>query len=342
MTGNQLHPFSSDLNIPADWLQIKTIDMHTGGEPLRVVLSGLPGIEGNSILECRADMKKNHDVLRKILMWEPRGHADMYGAVVLRPFSEKSDFSVLFMHNEGYSTMCGHAVIGLTKLAVDMGWVKGSKVVIDAPCGLIRGEYNKSSKLVSFEGVPSFVISLNNRVDILNGQTIIYDLAYGGAFYAYVNSKQTGISLEPQNTRRLIDLGMEIKHSVIRTNNSILHPMENDLSFLYGTIFIEQGANNSSRNVCVFADGEVDRSPTGSGVMGRLAIHYANKEIQVGEEIKVESIIGSVFRGRVIRELEYGKYNAIIPGVRGEAYVTGQHTFVIDPEDPFKDGFLLK
>jgi len=342
MAGNRLHSFSSDLNIPPNWLQIKTIDMHTGGEPLRVVLSGLPEIKGNSILECRKYMQENHDVLRKVLMWEPRGHADMYGAVVLKPFFENSDFSVLFMHDEGYSTMCGHAVIGLARLAVELGWVNRLKVNIEAPCGLIKTECNRNSNLVSFEGVPSFVVSLNNRVDISNGQTIIYDLAYGGAFYAYVNAKQAGISLDPGNTRRLIDLGMEIKHSVIKTYDSILHPMENDLSFLYGTIFIEQGANNSSRNVCVFADGEVDRSPTGSGLMGRLAIHHARKEIQPGEEIKVESIIGSVFRGSVIRELKYGKYNAVIPKIQGEAYITGQHTFVIDPDDPFKDGFLLK
>jgi proline racemase len=335
----------------ADWLSIKTIDMHTGGEPLRVILDGFPAIKGNNVLEARQYAKTNYDHLRKSLMFEPRGHADMYGCILIPPNDEGADFGILFLHNEGYSAMCGHAIIGITTLAVEMNWVDvtepETKIVIDAPCGRITSFVKVESgevKSVYFHGVPSFVVALDQTVEVPGLGVVEYDLAYGGAFYAYVNSEKLNIDLTPENSSLLIQKGMDIKHAVIKSNVRIEHPFEADLSFLYGTIFIGGPVSDGidSRNVCIFADGEVDRSPTGSGVSGRLPIHFTRKEIAVEETMTIESITGSVFKGSVIRTEQFGKYEAIIPQVEGTAFVTGQHEFLINPNDPFKEGFFLR
>lgn len=339
------------LSVPTGWLSIKTIDMHTGGEPLRVIIDGFPPIKGNNVLEARQFVKKNYDHLRKALVFEPRGHADMYGCLLIPPNDEGADFGILFMHNEGYSTMCGHAIIAITTLAVEMNWVEvktGETIVkIDAPCGRITSfakVENGKVKGVYFHGVPSFVLALDQKVEVPGLGVVEYDLAYGGAFYAYVNSDKLNIELIPGNYNALMQRGMQIKKAVVESGVSIQHPFEQDLSFLYGTIFIggpiSQGID--SRNVCIFAEGEVDRSPTGSGVSGRLPIHYARKEIEIGETITIESITGSVFKGSIVRTERYDKFEAVIPQVEGTAFVTGQHEFLIDPEDPFKEGFFLR
>ncbi len=262
--------------------------MHTGGEPLRVIIDGYPEIQGKTILEKRNYLKENLDYLRTALMFEPRGHADMYGVLVVEPQNEDSDFGVLFMHNEGYSTMCGHATIAITKLAVEMGWVEVTTPVthikIDAPCGQLNSyaniDENGEVSSVKFECVPSFVIALDESVHVEGLGLIEYDLSYGGAFYAYVDADRIGLSLDRENNNQIIDYGRRIKQAVIKNKDNVKHPLEDDLSFLYGTIFISQKSEVHSKNVCVFADGEVDRSPTGSGVSGRAAIHYKKGEIK--------------------------------------------------------------
>jgi proline racemase len=336
---------------PLHWHKIRTIDMHTGGEPLRVIIDGLPALQGNSVLEYRQSIKSKYDYFRKVLMYEPRGHADMYGCILLPPNDEGADFGIIFLHNEGYSTMCGHAIIAITKLAVEMGWVETVEpttiVRIDAPCGRITAFAKIESgnvKSVYFHCVPSFVVALDQKVEVKGLGTVRYDLAYGGAFYAYVNANELGLNLTSANYSEIIDKGMAIKYAVMESNQQISHPYEQDLCFLYGTIFIGGPVTIGvdSRNVCVFADGEVDRSPTGSGVSGRMAIHYARKEITFGDTMTIESITGSVFKGSVVRTEQYGPYEAVIPQVEGDAYITGQHEFLIDPEDPFKEGFFLR
>ncbi len=329
---------------------ITTIDAHTGGEPLRIITSGLPPIKGNSILEKRRYMKKNLDHLRKILMWEPRGHADMYGCIVTEPTTKEADFGVLFLHNEGYSTMCGHGIIAVTKVALECGLIpmQGdvTKVKIDSPAGLISATAkikNNKVKSVSFVNVPSFVQALNQHVEVEGLGKIKYDIAYGGAFYAYVNANDVKVNLMPKNHIELIEKGMAIKRAVMKSF-SFQHPYEKDLSFLYGTIFIGDSVNKSaaSRNVCIFAEGEVDRSPTGTGVSGRMALHYAKGEIKIDEPMVIESITGSSFTCRVKEATKFGQYDAVIPEVEGTAFITGQHTFVVDPNDPLKDGFIFR
>ena len=340
-----------DFEPPKNWLRIETIDMHTGGEPLRVILDGFPELKGENVLEYRRNARENFDHLRKALMFEPRGHADMYGCILLPPNSDDGDFGILFIHNEGYSTMCGHAVIAITTLAVEMNWLEVSEgdnlLKIDAPCGRIDSfAIVRGGKLeaVRFHCVPSFVVALDLEVMLPDLGTIKYDLAYGGAYYAYVDADQLGLELTPENYSILIEQGMNIKRAVIAGGTDIQHPFENDLSFLYGTIFIGGPVSPGidSRNVCIFAEGEVDRSPTGSGVAGRMAIHQARNELGIGETMTIESITGSVFKGRVIEEVDYGPFKAVIPEVEGTAHITGMNSFVIDPDDPFKEGFILR
>lgn len=344
----------TDFTPNKDWLQIKTIDMHTGGEPLRVIVDGFPELKGNSVLEYRRYCKEKFDHLRRALMFEPRGHADMYGCILVPPNDEDGDFGILFLHNEGYSTMCGHAIIAISTLAIEMNWIdvqEGENTLkIDAPCGRINSfAHVKNGQVIGvhFHCVPSFVVGLDRTVNVEGLGNITYDLAYGGAFYAYVDMAKNNFDfdLTTASYRALITNGMKIKNAVTRSDIGITHPFEDDLSFNYGTIFIDhnrQPSGADSKNVCIFAEGEVDRCPTGSGVSGRMAIHKARKEIDYGETMAIESITGSIFKGAVISEESYGPFTAVIPQVEGTAYITGMHTFVIDPKDPMKDGFILR
>ena len=335
---------------PKNWQEIQTIDAHTGGEPLRIVISGYPELRGNTLLEKRADAIDNHDEIRKTLMWEPRGHADMYGAIIVAPDTPGADFGVIFIHNEGYSTGCGHAVIALTKVFVETGLISKiepvTEIKMDVPSGFIRSYAqvkNGEITRVGFHNVPSFVQSLDSMVDVPVLGSIQYDLAFGGAFYAFVDASQIGLDCSKENQQLLIENGMKIKRAIMESVE-MDHPVEPDMNFLYGTIFTgpPKNPNHHSQNVCIFAEGEVDRSPTGTGVSARAAIHYARGEIGVGESITIESIIGSTFSVKVDRLTSFGQYEAVIPEVSGNAFITGKNTFWINPDDPLKDGFILR
>jgi trans-L-3-hydroxyproline dehydratase len=336
---------------PADeWLKITTIDAHTAGEPFRVITGGLPALPGDTILARRRYAREHLDHWRTALMWEPRGHADMYGCIITPPVSPGADIGILFMHNEGYSTMCGHGIIGVTTVVLETGLLPMTAPVttvrIDAPAGLVTAHARVAEgrvQSVYFHNVPSFVLALGESVDVPGWGRVRYDIAFGGAFYAYVQAAELGLTCNPQDLRPFIEKGSAIKQAIME-QRPITHPFEDDLSFLYGTIFVDppQGAGAHSRNVCVFAEGEVDRCPTGTGVSGRLALHYARGEIGLDEPMVVESIIGSRFSGRIVETTTFGPYPAIIPEVEGAAYITGRHEFLIDPDDPLRDGFILR
>ncbi len=339
-----------DWQPPDHWLKITTIDCHTAGEPLRIITGGFPDLPGETILARRRYAREHLDYLRTALMWEPRGHADMYGCVVTPPVSPEADLGVLFMHNEGYSSMCGHGIIGLTKVVLETGLLPATApetvVKIDTPAGLVTAHARLDGgrvESVYFHNVPSFVLALDESVDVPGLGRVHYDLAFGGAFYAYVQAAEVGLTCTPDNFRALIEKGLAIKRAIV-ASRAIPHPFEEDLSFLYGPIFVGPpcGPGVHSRNVCVFAEGEVDRCPTGTGVSGRLAIHHARGEIGVGEPIVVESIIGTRFTGRVVETTTFGPYPAVIPEVEGTAHITGRHEFLIDPDDPLRDGFILR
>ncbi|MCB2214963.1 proline racemase family protein [Desulfofustis glycolicus] len=337
-------------NPPEGWQKISVLDAHTGGEPLRIVLAGLPEMKGDTVLERRTFMKNNFDHLRRALMFEPRGHADQYGAVVMPHCSPDADFSVLFLHNEGYSTMCGHAIIALTTVMLETGAVEmqypETTLRIEVPSGIVTAmaecRHGRVTN-VRFHNVPSFASMLGEKVHVPGLGQITFDLGFGGAFYAYVDAKACGVRMVPQHYRDLIEVGKAIKKAIIE-NFPIIHPFEKDLSFLYGTIFLGPAMTPGvdSRNVCIFADGEVDRSPTGSGVAGRMAIHHAKGELKIGQKMTIESLLGSVFTGSVVETTTFGPYEAVIPQVEGQAWISGTAKFYIDPNDPFKEGFILR
>lgn len=342
--------FDFNWEAPENWQAIETIDLHTGGEPLRVYTNGLPKIEGENILEKRKYFRDKLDYIRTGTMWEPRGHADMYGAVVTEPIREGSDFGTFFLHNEGYSTMCGHAIIALVKLMHDTGALvkngENKEYKIDAPPGLITARVElKNNKVVRtrFKNVPSFVLLTNKEIDVEGIGKVKFDVAFGGAFYAFVDAESIGIGLGQSDYNQLIDWGMKIKRAVA-SSFAIEHPLEKDLSFLYGTIFIgkAKNGNHHSRNVCIFAEGEVDRSPTGSGVSARAAIHYSKGELKAEEEITIESILDTTMTVKVLEATTYGSYNAVVPEVSGTASITGKNTFYFDPEDELKNGFIFR
>ncbi|MED5451641.1 MAG: proline racemase family protein [Candidatus Neomarinimicrobiota bacterium] len=337
-------------NPPDGWIEIQTIDSHTEGEPLRIILSGYPALKGKTLLEKRTNARRLHDELRKALIWEPRGHRDMYGAIIVEPDTLDADFGVIFIHNEGYSTGCGHAVIALTKVFVETGLIPmnepETEVKMDVPSGFIKSYAKVKNGQVTgvrFENVPSFVQSLDTEIDVPGIGKINYDLAFGGAFYAFVDVAQLGLNCTSKYQNQLIETGIKIKHAVM-DSVKMVHPLEPDMNFLYGTIFtgVSKNPNHHSRNVCIFAEGEVDRSPTGTGVSARAAILHAKDEIKTGESIIIESIIDSTFSVKVVETTTFGNYDAVIPEVSGNAYITGKNTFWINPEDPLKDGFILK
>ncbi len=335
---------------PPEWPRITVIDAHTAGEPLRVIIDGYPPLEGDSILARRRHAQQRLDHLRRALMWEPRGHADMYGCLLTEPVTEEADLGVLFLHNEGYSTMCGHGIIAVTRVALETGLLPRTDPVtcvrIDTPAGLITafGHWeNGQVRRVSFENVPSYVDSLDQVVEVPGLGSVRYDLAFGGAYYAFVQAEEVGLTCEGRHAPELIAKGMAIKRAIM-DSRAIRHPFEEDMGFLYGTIFIgpPEHDGSHSRNVCIFAEGEVDRSPTGTGVSARAAIHHARGEIATDEPLVIESIIGSTFTVRVKAATTFGPHEAIIPEVSGEAYITGRSTFCLDPDDPLRHGFLLR
>jgi trans-L-3-hydroxyproline dehydratase len=335
---------------PGDWIRITSLDVHTAGEPLRIITGGFPPIPGHTILEKRRHAREHLDHLRTAFMWEPRGHADMYGAILTEPATDDGDAGVLFLHNEGFSTMCGHGIIGLAMAGVNTGAVPEGRepgvLRFDTPAGRVTAfSHFQGDRVIeaSFENVPSFVYTRDEVVEVEGIGEIRYDVAFGGAFYAFCNAEELGVSLDAEAFRTLMDLGMRVKRSVM-DSLVIEHPYEPDLGFLYGTIIVGEARDqgNHSRNVCIFADGEVDRSPTGTGISARAALLHSRDEIAVGEPFTVESLLGTTFTGEVRETIRFGPFEGIVPRVSGTSYPTGRNELFLDPADPLRNGFILR
>ena len=368
-------------------LRLKTIDAHAAGEPLRLIVDGFPSPRGKTMLEKRAWVSRHADHLRRALMLEPRGHADMYGAILTEPVAPGSHAGVLFMHNEGYSTMCGHGVIAVTTIALERGLIMpgqdGGAVVYDSPAGTIRARARwagraglptdlsagaqgakveaRSAKVgragaaggagqttlaarvesVSFVNVPSFVLHGGLNVKLASRQ-IRVDVAFGGAFYAIVDSEAVGLPIDAAHLPELRRVGMEIKEA-IESVHDITHPLERGLQGIYGTIFTGPPSDESAdlRNVTVFADAEVDRSPCGTGTAAVMAVVEAMGLLSDTKPFVHESLIGTRFTGRVSARTVVGELEAIVPEIEGSAWITGEHTFLVDDDDPLKEGFRL-
>ncbi|SNT28631.1 proline racemase [Streptosporangium subroseum] len=323
---------------------IETIDYHTAGEPFRIVVAGVPGIAGDTVLERReAARAPEIDAVRRLLCHEPRGHADMYGCFLVPPDDPGAHLGVLFWHKDGYSTACGHGTIALGVYAVDSGLVKAdpdgeTDVVVDVPSGRVTARVRCVAgriEAVTFRNVPSYVLARGIRLDPVSGVPgITVDVAYGGALYASVPAAAFGLSVVPEHLTELIALGRAIK-AALADHPAARHPGDDRLSGIYGVIFHDELGPGHQRNVTVFADGEVDRSPCGSGTAARLALLHDDGFTGT---LVHESIVGTSFRARVAEVTDEG----VVAEVEGMAYRTGDHRFALDPRDPVGTGFTLR
>ncbi|CDH54716.1 proline racemase [Lichtheimia corymbifera JMRC:FSU:9682] len=339
---------------------ICTVEMHTGGEPFRIVTSGIPRMPGKTIVERRAWLKENADDLRRALMLEPRGHADMYGGYLTDPISPGADFGIIFVHNEGYSDHCGHGTIALATVAVQLGWIQHrtipeTRVGIDAPCGFIEAWVTwdgKRASSVRFINVPSFIWKRDVTVNTPTFGNVTGDIAFGGAFYFYTDGAPHDIKIHPRQLTLITQFGTEVKQAV-NAAIQVQHPDIPEINHIYGTI-VAAGArggddetsttstHHHQANCCIFADSEVDRSPTGSGTAGRVAQLYLRGQLAKDQVLVNESIIGSVFKGKVLKETKVGSFDAVIPQIEGSAHIVGHAQWIIDESDPLTYGFLVK
>ena len=304
------------------------------------------------MLDKRAWAQKRLDHLRRAIMLEPRGHADMYGALLTEPVNAGAHAGVLFMHNEGWSTMCGHGIIAVTTIALqrDLIWSGEPSLVLDSPAGpiearaAIKTEADGTRRVssVSFRNVPSFVVEAGLPITVSGGRTLLVDIAFGGAFYAIVDAEAAGLAVDPSRLPDLRRVGTEVKREVERLRQ-VVHPLDPGLKGIYGTIFTAppQHAEAHLRNVTIFADAEVDRSPCGTGTAAVMAVLSEMGVLTDDVPFAHESIVGTLFHGRIAGRVRVGELAAIVPEIQGSAWITGEHTFLIDGDDPLKAGFRL-
>ncbi len=337
-------------------LAVSTVDYHTGGEPFRIVTGGVPPLQGATILERRRFAGDHLDHVRRLLVNEPRGHADMYGCHVVPPNDDGADLGVVFFHNEGYSTACGHGTIALVTWALESGVVPidgpRTRVVVDVPSGrlecLARVDVAAGRvRSVRFRNVPSFVLAEGVVVPSSAGP-ITVDVSYGGAFYGSAGARSLGLGVDRASLPRLIALQRELRPA-LEAALDVVHPDEPELRGIYGIIWWQDEATEpgdeaalTQRNVTVFADGEVDRSPCGSGTSARLALLHRAGRLATGATLRHRSIVDSVFAGWVTGETTVAGRPAVITEVEGSAHLAGRHHFVLDPTDPLGTGFLLR
>jgi len=328
---------------------VSTIDSHAAGEPIRLITAGIPPLHGTTTLERRQELLQHHDHLRRTLLFEPRGHADMYGAILTPPTTTDADYGIIFLTNEGYSTMCGHGIIAVTTTLIETGMFPtiGPETVIgyDAPAGFIRAHATVADGRVTsvrFRNVPSFVMEEGITIETSVGRLTV-DVSWGGASYALVEASALGLDVIPEQTKDLTRLGMEIKHAV-EAATSIRHPDHPELHGLYGTIISEAPRlpGSDGRNITIYAEGAVDRSPCGTGTSAKLAWLWKNGKIGLNQPYVHESVISTTFTGTVVGETTYAGRPAVDTDIAGRGFITGLHQFLVDDADPTSGGFLVR
>jgi len=335
------------LTFPPRAARLSFTDMHMGGEPVRIVTGGYPTLAGATILDKRREARETHDHLRRAMMHEPRGHAGMYGAIPVTPSHPEAALGVLFTHHEGYSTMCGHATIALGRWIVDQGLVEKSSPVtrfaIEAPCGLLRiacAIENGEASHVSFESVPAFAEAIDVEVDIPGYGRVVTDIAYGGAYYAILPASRFGLDFFETPIETLTAAAAALTEA-LRRSYPLSHPEEPDLGFFYGTILTDDApADAESFNLCIFAERQIDRSPTGSGVTARMALDHAKGRIGLDRPRIFRGISGEPMTGRVLRRADYAKPACVIE-VGGRGYYSGAGEFLFEDGDRLRCGFTL-
>lgn len=333
--------------------EVRTVDYHTGGEPFRIVVDGAPEMRGSTVLDRRAWLTEHADDVRRLLVNEPRGHADMYGCYVVPADDDAAALGTVFFHKDGYSTACGHGTIALATWAVETGLVAAlddgeTTLAIDVPSGRVSARVRTAAgrvHAVAFRNVPAYVTARQLEVATSAGP-VLADVSYGGAFYASVRAADLGLRIHADDLPRLTELGREVKWA-LNDATAAQHHDDPRLSGVYGTIWWEDAPTHDpaallQRNVTVFADGEVDRSPCGSGTSARLALLADAGALEPGRHLLHESIVGSRFVGRVVQDVQVHGRPAVVTEVEGRAHRTGTHTFVLDPDDELGLGFQLR
>lgn len=328
--------------------ELKTIDSHTMGEPTRIVYDGFPELPGENMMEKKKYLISHYDDLRRALMLEPRGHRDMFGALLTEPIHKEADFGVIFMDSGGCLNMCGHGSIGAASMIVETQMVETrepyTEVVLDAPSGLIRAqvlvEHGKAQK-VSILNVPAFLYKQDLKMDVPGYGMITYDISFGGSFFALVDAEQIGLELSLENVEEITELGMLLRKRINETVE-IKHPYLDittvDLVEFYAHTDTPEA---DMKNCVIFGDAQVDRSPCGTGTSAKMAALYAKGKLKPHEPFVYESITGSMFVGEVYKEVEVSGRKGIIPKITGSAYITGCNTWILDKEDPLEKGFLV-
>ncbi len=334
--------------------EFKTIDSHTMGEATRIVYDGFPELPGKTMMEKKQYLEEHFDNYRRALMLEPRGHKDMFGALITAPVHPEADLGVIFMDSGGYLNMCGHGSIGTASMAVETGLIKAREPVtdvnLDVPSGIIRTKVfvrNSKAESVSLLNVPSFLYKEDCSLNVMyqggGEQTLKFDIAFGGSFFALVDADEIGLELTPENVEKITCLGMALRsriNEVIPVKHPFLDIAAVDLVEFYS--MHTQNPKADLRNCVIFGGAQADRSPCGTGTSAKMAALYAKGKLGIDEVFTYESITGALFRGRVVSEVKLGDQKAIIPEITGSAYITGMNTWILDDEDPLEDGFLLE
>ncbi len=327
---------------------IWAIDAHTAGEPARIILNGLPPILGETMAAKKQYMKDRLDHFRTLLMHEPRGHQAMFG-VILTPPVRKADYGVLFIDHAGYIDMCGHSIMSLTTALIEIGMVPPiepeTTIVFDTPAGEVTArakvQGNRVSE-VSVANVASFLFAKDVAIDLPGRGRIAVDVAFGGNFFALVPAEALGIAVHPAQLNRLIELGVAVKRAV-NAELAVQHPISDHISTVELTEIYDRPdpAQPLTKSAVIFGDGQLDRCPCGTGTSATMAALYAKGQLPLHAEFINESIIGTRFTGRLLREIQLGDLIAVEPIVTGSAYITGMQQFVADPGDPFRYGFRV-
>jgi proline racemase len=328
---------------------ISTIDTHTGGEPTRTIIGGLPVVPGKTMNAKMTYLEKNMDWVRTALIFEPRGHSGMAGAIVTEPTHPEADIGVVFLETYGYAPMCGHGTIGVSTALVETGMVAVAEpvthITLDTPAGLIRVRVDVEkgvARSVTFRNIPSFVFAQDVQCDIPGFGKIKMDVAFGGSVFAILPASSLGIEISPVNAGEIIAKG-KIVRDAVNDQIAVQHPEIDYIDACTHVEFYGEPTDPEAhlKNAVFFADSWIDRSPCGTGTSAKLATLYAKGELKLDEEFVYESIIGSIFKARAVAETNVGPYAAIIPEVTGSAHITGINQSLIDPDDPHKHGFFL-
>lgn len=329
---------------------IQAIDSHTAGEATRIVVGGIPNIKGNTMPEKKQYLEDHLDHIRTAIMLEPRGHNDMFGSVMTQPCDPDADFGIIFMDGGGYLNMCGHGSIGAMTVAVETGVVPMeepvTKVVMEAPAGIIKGDVkveNGKVQSVSIFNVPAFLYKKDQEVELPGVGKVKFDISFGGSFFAIVHASQLGLKIEPKNAAKLTDMAMELR-DIINREIEIQHPTLEHIKTVDLVEIWDEPTNEKAtyKNVVIFGQGQVDRSPCGTGTSAKLATLHARGELKEGEKFVYESILGTMFEGEIVGTTKVGEFDAVLPKITGSAYMTGFNNFLIDEDDPVKYGFILK